>query len=529
MTPCEGATAIPDIFISYNREDQVAARRFAEAFSAEGLDVWWDATLQSGDAYDQVTEKALNEAKAVVVLWSPRSVGSRWVRAEATVADRNGTLVPCMIEQCHRPVMFELTQTADMTSWNGDRGAIAWRDLVAAVRRQVGLDGSARSVPAASIPQKAASHRDRPGLVILPFRCGGEDIDFAEGLADETVTIFDRYKYVLNIVGQPAGARFRIEGSLRRSGGLSRLSARLLDCQTEAQVWAGRLDSSHDNPFAAQENLAQQLAAQVAQAIETTETQWALTRPLEELGAYHRLLIGLQTVREFTAESEARAVRILTDAAAEYPSDAYILSLASLSCCLLLALGGSSDIEHTKATGREFVRRAVHIGGDDPQVLGWAALGGLACGSDITMLDALIDRALERNPGWSSMWTWNAHVKLAKGDVELALERAEKAISLDPRSVDRFVMLTTMGGALMFLGRYEEAVAPLTEAEQLVSGWPGALIMLVAVYVHLGRMEDAKLARRTLTESVEEIQIETIRLPEHRAFLREAFAKVPAD
>lgn len=45
-----------------------------------------------------MTETALRTAKAVVVLWSKKSVQSRWVRAEATLADRNKTLVPCMIE-----------------------------------------------------------------------------------------------------------------------------------------------------------------------------------------------------------------------------------------------------------------------------------------------------------------------------------------------------------------------------------------------------------------------------------------------
>jgi hypothetical protein len=79
----------------------------------------WDATLRSGEAYDEVTEKALRDAKAVVVPWSKKSVVSRWVRAEATLADRNKTLVPVMIEPCDRPIMFELTQTAELFHWQG--------------------------------------------------------------------------------------------------------------------------------------------------------------------------------------------------------------------------------------------------------------------------------------------------------------------------------------------------------------------------------------------------------------------------
>jgi hypothetical protein len=118
---------MPDIFLSYTREDQAAAQRFAEAFETQGLSVWWDVTLRSGEAYDQVTEEALRTAKAVVVLWSKKSVTSRWVRAEATLADRNRTLVPTRIEACDLPIMFELTQTADLSRWKGAANDPVWR------------------------------------------------------------------------------------------------------------------------------------------------------------------------------------------------------------------------------------------------------------------------------------------------------------------------------------------------------------------------------------------------------------------
>src|SRR6516162_4627043 len=124
----------PDIFLSYTREDQQAAQRFAEAFESQGFSVWWDATLRSGEAYDQVTEEALRTAKAVVVLWSKKSVLSRWVRAEATLLDRNRTLVPARIEACDLPIMFELTQTADLSHCTGATHDPVWCTFLADVR-----------------------------------------------------------------------------------------------------------------------------------------------------------------------------------------------------------------------------------------------------------------------------------------------------------------------------------------------------------------------------------------------------------
>ena len=127
----------PDIFISYCSEDRNVARRFAQRFVDEGFTVWWDAALHSGETFDEVIESALKAAKAVVVLWSPRSVGSRWVRAEATLADRRNKLAPVTIEPCDRPIIFELTHTADLTRWKGDASDPAWRSFVKDLHRLV--------------------------------------------------------------------------------------------------------------------------------------------------------------------------------------------------------------------------------------------------------------------------------------------------------------------------------------------------------------------------------------------------------
>ncbi|HEX4711593.1 TIR domain-containing protein [Phenylobacterium sp.] len=128
---------MPDLFLSYGHQDKALVRRFAEAFESEGFSVWWDSALRSGDAFDQVIEKTLAEAKVVIVFWSPRSVESRWVRAEATQAERNGTLAPVMMAPCKRPIIFELTHTADMSHWEGDPRDKAWLELVDDIRRRV--------------------------------------------------------------------------------------------------------------------------------------------------------------------------------------------------------------------------------------------------------------------------------------------------------------------------------------------------------------------------------------------------------
>ena len=118
-----------DIFLSYARHDRGTARIIADCLAEEGFSVWWDASLHSGETFDEVIERNLRDAKAVVVLWSPASVASRWVRAEATLAVQRNKLAPAIIQPCDRPIIFELTHTADLCDWSGDAADTLLADL----------------------------------------------------------------------------------------------------------------------------------------------------------------------------------------------------------------------------------------------------------------------------------------------------------------------------------------------------------------------------------------------------------------
>jgi hypothetical protein len=154
-----------DIFLSYARHDRATARAFADCLVEEGFKVWWDASLHSGETFDEVIERNLRDAKAVVVLWSPRSVASRWVRAEATLADRRNKLVPAIIEACDRPIVFELTHTAELADWHGDRSDPRWRNFVVDLGRLVHADERAEAHPAPAPIRAEPTNRHalRPG------------------------------------------------------------------------------------------------------------------------------------------------------------------------------------------------------------------------------------------------------------------------------------------------------------------------------------------------------------------------------
>ena len=274
------------IFLSYNREDQGRAQLFAEGFARAGLEVWWDTALRSGEAYDEVTEAALRGAKAVVVLWSPRSVVSRWVRAEATLADRNKTLAPAMIEACERPIMFELTQSAELSHWQGDDGDRVWKAFVADVRRLVEQDSGAVELPnaapaaPAAAPKKRGKHGDAPSLAVLPFanRSGAsEDEVFAGGMVEDIIDALSqgvnlkvitssataRYRTGalpdLHAMAHDLGVRYVMEGNVRRAGNVLRVTAQLVEAEGGAILWTQKFERPLSELADLQEDLAEGL------------------------------------------------------------------------------------------------------------------------------------------------------------------------------------------------------------------------------------------------------------------------------
>jgi Sec-independent protein translocase protein TatA len=122
--------SISDIFISYKREEQAIARKLADALESEGWTVWWDPKLRAGERFDEVIEKALNEAKCVVVLWSNLSVNSDYVKAEAIEALEQKKLVPIKIESVNLPFRFRSIHTPSLLGWNGSKHSPAFRKLV---------------------------------------------------------------------------------------------------------------------------------------------------------------------------------------------------------------------------------------------------------------------------------------------------------------------------------------------------------------------------------------------------------------
>jgi hypothetical protein len=127
-----------EIFISYATEDRERAQTLAAALGARGWAIWWDRKIPLGKSYDEVIEKALAQARCVIVLWSAVSVASEWVRNEASEGRRREILVPAFLDAVDAPLAFRLLNGANLIDWQPNTANQEFDKLVERVTELLG-------------------------------------------------------------------------------------------------------------------------------------------------------------------------------------------------------------------------------------------------------------------------------------------------------------------------------------------------------------------------------------------------------
>jgi adenylate cyclase len=464
---------VSDVFISYAHDDRAVARRVADALKAEQLSVWIDDALRSGEAYDQVIEDAVRGAAAVVVLWSKKSVDSRWVRAEATLADRNGALAPAMIEPCERPIMFELTHTADLCAWSGDCQEDAWRAFVADVKRFVDKNrpGEALSAPAPTPVEPPAN-----SICVLPFAnmSGDPEQDFfADGLTEDILTELSRFRQLFVIsrnsafrykgkavdvrqVAREFNVRYVVEGSVRKAGPRVRVTVQLIDGQADHHIWAERYDRLLEDIFDLQDEVAGAIVATLCGRVEEATGERAGRKPTENMSAYEHLLAGKLLHHRSSRSDNEKALDHLRRALALDPR--YAQAHAWMACTLGQAWvnGYAADREAVMAEMVEELATALRLNRNDSDVHRILAAVNLIQGEHSKAL-LHQERALELNPNDDLVVVQQGEILTWLGRADEGIPWIEKAMRLNPCHPERF--WNHLGRALFVARRYDEALS----------------------------------------------------------------------
>ena len=145
------------------------------ALEAVGWSVWWDPEITPGEEFDSLISRELEGARSLVVVWTPNSVDSRWVRGEARDAADRGVLFPVRFNNAKLPIDFRAVHTTDLDGWGEDRDRRTLPRALQGARdetrraEEAGAGGRGRGTQARGEHLRAAvrQHERRPRAGVL--------------------------------------------------------------------------------------------------------------------------------------------------------------------------------------------------------------------------------------------------------------------------------------------------------------------------------------------------------------------------
>lgn len=338
---------------------------------------------------------------------------------------------------------------------------------------------------------------DRASLAVLRFaNLGDRDHEyFSDGIAEDLTTKLGKFSslYVIGKnsaftvngaqvgdaeIGGKLGARYLVEGSVRRDGDKVRITAELIDAATRRQLWADSYDRELTGIFAVQDAVTREIVDRLVPQVTRAELDRSRSKAPGNLDAYDYYLQGRTLIEGRRGEDRgamaAEARELFRKAVAADQQYAPAVE----------GLGYSYAVAWLEPTRYEPYRREFQ----NADVLDRAV--------------TLARRAVELDPylaGAHATLAWILHWQYQRGE---ALAEFERAMELNPNLTDgRFGLM------LAHDGRATEAVEFLTRAMHQ-DPFPPAIYFsyLGNAYFLAGRYDDA---RRTLKSGIE-------RLPDYR-------------
>jgi TolB-like protein/Tfp pilus assembly protein PilF len=438
-----------DVFVSYARADKERVAPLVAAVEAQGWSVWWDPDISAGQLFDDQIEAELNAAKSVLVVWTPTSVASRWVRGEAREAADRGILVPVRFDEARLPMDVRALHTTDLDEWANDVGSPPFQEVLRALGSMIARQGASRTEKhvAATMPGAPAAKTNHVSICVLPFTNMSGDPEqeyFSDGITEDIITELSRWR-LLSVRSRSASFRYRgvavdmkqvarelnvryiVEGSVRRMDERIRISAQLIDTETGSHIWGEKFDRDLEAVFSVLDHVVQTIVSTLVGRIQAYDVERARRKPPTSLTAYEHVLKA-NALPWDDPNGAAEATRLLEAAIKIDPG--YGLAHAVLAA------------------------------------LRWDSWNNDPSDSDVALQEAyaLAKRAIELDENESTCFAMLGHVCLRRRSFDQALQYARRAIALNPSNPWN---RADIGGILIYVGQAEEALVSFKHAQEI--------------------------------------------------------------
>ena len=356
-----------DVFVSYARNDKARVAPLVAAIEAKGWSVWWDPEITPGQEFDDQIEAEIAAALAVLVVWTPASVVSRWVRGEAREAAERGILVPVRFDQARLPMDVRAIHTTDLDGWGENAASPQAQEFLRALGALIARSQASRPAKPGSASASSASGKDsrRYTICVLPFVNMSGDPEqeyFSDGITEDIITDLSKVS-ALGIIARNSAFMYKeknvdilkvarelkvshvLEGSVRKAGGRIRINAQLVDGETNSHVWADRYDRDSSDIFALQDEISEAIVKALKLRLLPEEKKAIEQRGTSNAEAHNLYLMARQTYitsQEYDPRSAEAIVRLCARATEIDPNYAQAWALMAI---------GHDKLRQSRGTG----------------------------------------------------------------------------------------------------------------------------------------------------------------------------------
>ncbi|MEA3080187.1 MAG: hypothetical protein QOF05_1595, partial [Sphingomonadales bacterium] len=458
--------ALAVVFISYARDDQAVARRVAKGLQAARFDVWWDADLPAHRAYSEIIERNLEEAKAVVVLWSTAAAKSQWVRAEADFARNAGKLVQAQVDESLPPMPFNQIQCADLKGWRGGASHPGWAKLQESVAALASGEERPPTAPIEVRPWERfrpyrwwiaaalalviaagviwftlgpAGEERKPVLAVLPFTSlDARDETLVSGIWEDTRTAIGRNPQLIVLGPNTAqelakkgegaarkAADYVLQASVRTAGDRVRVSTALVRTKDGSQLWSQDFDRKLDDVFAMQSQIASEIEGRIRGRL--AEKGGVKPEQIATSGEAYALYSDARAkFRKRDISLYPAAIEQLQQVTRMDPNFAPAwATLSEVSSMTLPSQRNYRTFEGAEA----YARKAIELA---PNLAEAHAALAFALGFKGPVARAEIERAVTLDPNDYQSLMWLGILRSGAGDKKGALDAYSRAVEIEP-------------------------------------------------------------------------------------------------
>lgn len=388
------------------------------------------------------------------------------------LADEGGICISHAVwEQVRGRVMAEIE----------DRGDIHVKNIERPIRVY-----SVRAAPAAagagSRPVEAPAAASK-SIAVLPFANMSSDPEnefFSDGISDELINLFTKLPQLrvssrtssfafksknLNVrtIAAELGVKTVLEGSVRRAGNRVRITAQLIDADSDSHLWSETYDRELDDIFAVQDEIAHRIVEALEISLSPGQERAIQKVPTSDVRAYDSYLRGRKFFHEQRGGSMDHALRMFRQAIEIDPRFAR-------------AYAGIADAAAYKYT---FYDREA---------------------ANLEQADAASRKALELDPELAEAHSARGHVLALQKRHDEAATEFETAIQLDPQLYEAYFFYAR---CLFMRGDLQKSALLYEKASAVQPEDYKAPILVSSIYERLGESQAARIATLRGLQTVE--------------------------